>query len=76
MSETVDQPTNQPTAKVTAATTAGAAAGASSILIVFIAGELGLDMSPEVGAAIATLLTTLFAFIGGYVKRERVVAAP
>jgi enamine deaminase RidA (YjgF/YER057c/UK114 family) len=58
----MSQPSNTPTSKVTAATGAGAA----SVLVVFIAGQLGLDVSPEVAAAIATLL----AFAGGYVKKE------
>lgn len=52
-----------PTQKVTAAT----AAGAASVLVVFIAGALGVDLSPEAGAAIATLL----AFAAGYLKTEK-----
>lgn len=51
-----------PSEKVTAAT----ASGAASVLIVFIAGQLGLDVPPAAAAAIATLL----AFAGGYLKKE------
>lgn len=52
----------KPTKKVGTAT----AAGAAGVLVVFIAGQLGVEVSPEVAAAI----TTLFAFVGGYFKRE------
>lgn len=57
-----EQPTNTPTRKVTAA----GAGGGAGILIVFVAGQFGLDMSPEVASAI----TTLLAFVAGYFKRE------
>lgn len=53
---------NKPTQKVA---TAGAS-GAAAIVIVFIAGQLGLEVPPEVGAAVAALL----AFAGGYFKKE------
>lgn len=45
---------------------AGGAAGAAGILIVFIAGQLGLEVSGEVAAAI----TTLLSFTAAYFKRE------
>lgn len=48
--------------KVKAAGTAGAVA----TLLVFIAKQAGLDVPAEVAAA----LTTLLAFVGGYLKRE------
>lgn len=54
--------TNAPDTKVKA----GGAAGAASILVVFIAGELGLDVSAEVAAAVTTLLT----FAAAYFKRD------
>jgi hypothetical protein len=60
----MDQPTLKPTNKVSAAT----AAGAASILLVFVLGELGVDLTSEAAAAVATLL----AFAGGYFTRERV----
>jgi len=60
---TVEQPTNEPTSKVKAAT----AASAGAILIVFVAGQLGLEIDAVTGTAIGTLL----AFAGGYFKRER-----
>jgi hypothetical protein len=60
----MNQPTAAPTEKVTAATTSGVAA----VLIIFIAGQLGLDIPPAAAAAIATLL----AFAGGYLKKETV----
>ena len=43
---------------------AGGAAGAASIVIVFIAGQLGLDVPGEVGAALATLI----AVTAGWLK--------
>lgn len=63
MSETVDQHGMTPTAKVTAAS----AAGATAVLIVYLAGLFGVELGPEAGAALATLL----AFAAGYFKRER-----
>ena len=57
---------NQPTAAPTSKVQAAGAAGAASILIVFTAGELGLDIPPEAAAAIATLLS----FAAGYLKQE------
>lgn len=54
--------TNAPDTKVKA----GGAAGAATILVVFIAGQLGLELSPEVAAAITTLIT----FVAAYFKRE------
>jgi hypothetical protein len=52
-----------PTRKVSAA----GAAGAVTILVVFIAGQFGLEVPPEAAAA----LTTLLAFAAGYARRER-----
>ncbi len=43
---------------------AAGASGAAAIVIVFIAGQLGLEVPVEVGAAVATLL----AFVGGFLK--------
>lgn len=54
----MDQSTAVPTAKVTAAT----AAGAVSILLVYILGEVGVDITTEAASAI----TTLLAFAAGY----------
>lgn len=39
-------------------------AGAVSVLVVFVATQLGLDISPEVSSA----LTTVLAFAAGYLK--------
>lgn len=50
-----------PVAKVQAA----GASGALAVVLVFVAGQLGLDVTAEVAAAVATLL----AFVGGYLKR-------
>jgi hypothetical protein len=46
---------------------ASGSAGAATILIVFIAGELGLDVPPEAAAA----LTTLLSFAAGWVKKDK-----
>ncbi len=43
---------------------AAGAAGAVTVLIVYIAGLLGVDLPPEVSSA----LTALFAFGAGYIK--------
>lgn len=43
---------------------AAGAAGAATTMIVFVAHELGLDVPPEVGAA----LTALIAMLAGYLK--------
>jgi hypothetical protein len=61
--DAVNQPTAAPTSKVKA----GTAAAAATILIVFIAGQLGLEVPPAAAAA----LTTLLGFAGGYLKTER-----
>lgn len=62
MAETVDQEGLAPTRKVSAAT----AGGAAGLVIVFVARQFGLEMEPEVAAAI----TTLLAFVAGYFKKE------
>lgn len=51
-----------PNAKVQA----GAASGAVGIVVVWIATQIGLDMSAEVGAAIGLLMATA----GAYLKSE------
>ena len=61
--ETVEQATNTPTAKVAAAGGGGAAA----LVLVFVAGQFGVEMPPEVAAALAAL----GAAVAGYFKRER-----
>lgn len=43
---------------------AAGVSGAIAVLAVFIAGQLDVEMSAEVGAAIATVV----AYAGGYVK--------
>ncbi len=54
-------PGQKPVAKVAAAGVSGALA----VVLIFVAGALGLDMSAEVGASFATLA----AFVAGYLKR-------
>jgi protein-S-isoprenylcysteine O-methyltransferase Ste14 len=58
----MNQPGPAPTKKVAA----GGAAGAVTVLLVFIAGQFGLEVPPEAAAA----LTTLLAFAAGWLKRE------
>lgn len=55
--------TNTPDTKIQAA----GAAGAATVLVVFIAGQFGLEVPPEAAAAV----TTLLAFAAGYFKREK-----
>jgi hypothetical protein len=50
-----------PTPKIQAA----GAAGAATTVLVFVAGQLGLDITPEVAAAVTTLIATG----AGYLKR-------
>lgn len=45
---------------------AAGAAGAVTVLVVWVAGLLGLDVPPEVASA----FTTLVAFGAAYLKRE------
>lgn len=45
---------------------AAGAAGAAATVLVFIAKQAGIDIPAEVAAA----LTTLLAFVGGYLKAE------
>jgi hypothetical protein len=54
---------NTPTPKVTAA----GAAGSVTVLLVFIAGQFGLEVPPEAAAA----ATTLLAFGAGYLTKEK-----
>jgi hypothetical protein len=55
------RPTRKPIRKVTAAGTAGAA----SIVLVWLLGEAGVVVPPEVASA----FTTLIAFAAGYMRR-------
>lgn len=59
----MNQATNAPTSKVAA----GSAAGAATFLIVFIAGQFGLDIPPEAASA----LTVLIGSVAAYVKKEK-----
>lgn len=59
----VSQPSKRPTNKLTAA----GAAGSASVVIVWLAGLVGVDMPAEVGAAVATLLS----FAAGYLVKDR-----
>lgn len=63
MADVKDQDGLAPTSKVSAAT----AGGAAGLVIVFVARQFGLEMEPEVAAAV----TTLLAFVAGYFKREK-----
>jgi hypothetical protein len=42
---------------------AGGAAGAVTVVIVFIAGQFGLEIPPEVAAALTVLISTGFAYL-------------
>lgn len=55
--------TNRPNRKMTAAGTTGAIA----IVLVWAAGQVGIDMTPEVGAAFAAIA----AWVAGYLRPER-----
>jgi hypothetical protein len=44
---------------------AGGATGAASILVVYLAGQFGLELPAEVASA----LTTLVSFAAGYLRR-------
>jgi hypothetical protein len=55
------KPETKPTPKVAAA----GASGAVAVVVVYVAGLLGLDMPAEVSAAVAALV----AFAGGYFRK-------
>lgn len=59
--------TNQPTPAPTAKVAAGGVAGAATLLIVFIAGQFGLDVPPEAASA----LTVLIGVAAAYIKKEK-----
>lgn len=63
--ETVNQPTLAPTNKVLA----GGIAGACSVILIYVLGEFGIEMPPEVASAITFLLATG----AGYMTKNRVV---
>ena len=61
----VSQPTPQPTSKVVAA----GVGGSVTVLVVFGAKLLGLEIPAEV----ASSLTALIAFSFGYIQKEKVI---
>jgi hypothetical protein len=65
--ETYDQVSSAPTNKVAAAGIGGSVA----VVLVWLAGMFGIEVPPEVAAAV----TTLISFFSGYlVKEKRLVA--
>lgn len=62
MASSYDQPTMQPTQKVAAA----GIGGSLSIVLVYILGQFGLEVPPEVASAV----TALVSFGAGYLVRE------
>lgn len=58
---------NQPDATPTNKVVAGSAAGAATVLIVFIAGQLGLEVPPEAASA----LTVLLGSAAAYLRKEK-----
>jgi hypothetical protein len=58
----MNQPTLQPTNKVTAA----GIGGSVSVVLIYVAGLLGLEIPPEVASAV----TAIVAFVAGYWVRE------
>ncbi len=63
MNHTYSQPTARPTAKVAATGIAGSVA----IVLIWVAGQFGIDMPAEVAAA----LTAIIAFGAGYMKKSK-----
>lgn len=61
--QTYDQPTAMPTAKIAAS----GIGGSVSIVLVWLAGLTGLEVPPEVAAAV----TTIISFLSGYLVREK-----
>lgn len=55
----VNQPTAMPTVKVTS----GGLAGMLMILLVWVAGEFGLEVPPEVASAATVLITAGVAYL-------------
>jgi len=54
--------------KVKASAAGGGIAGALTVIMVYIASLLGVDLPPEVASAITTLLTVFVGFAAGYQK--------
>lgn len=64
----MNQQSNAPTAKVAATTVAGAV----TLVLVWIAGMLGLEVPPEVSSAV----TLLIAAAAGYLTPSRTTTVP
>lgn len=58
--------------KVTAAAGGGGIGIALSIILVWILTANGIEVPAEPAAAIGSVLSSALAFIGGYIKRDRV----
>jgi len=52
--------------KVTAATGAAGGSMPLAIIIVWLLGQVGVQVPPEIGAAIASLVSAAAAFVAGY----------
>lgn len=63
MAKLVNQSSAAPTEKVAAA----GIAGSLTVLLVWLAGQAGIEVPPEVASAV----TTLVAFVAGYLKRNK-----
>lgn len=60
-------PVDQPSAAPTSKWVAGVGAGSGTILVLWVASLLGLELTPEVASA----LTLVAAGVAGYFKRNR-----
>ncbi len=56
--------------KVKAQAGGGGLAGALTTVVIFILKENGVELSPELAAAIGTLITVLVGFLAGYFKGD------
>lgn len=56
--------------KVTAASGAAGGSMPLAIIIVWLLGQAGIQVPPEIGAAIASLVSAIAAFAAGYFTRH------
>lgn len=56
--------------KVTAASSAAGGSMPFAIIIVWLLGQIGIDVPPEIGATIASLVSAAAAFLAGWLVRQ------
>lgn len=65
---------NSVSPKVTAASSAAGGSMPLAIIVVWLLGQIGIQVPPEIGAAIASLVSAAAAFAAGYFVRQHPAA--